>query len=118
MPPIASFAVFVAVIGLTEAVEGDTHGTHRDLPANLARCYPSVPPTATTPDPHIRSLPQGGTYRFTPVFTHDLGVVVCSIQPLLPYTPKPPRRDAAWYTWLHQKGFCQGVGTTARRKAQ
>lgn len=95
MPPIASFAVFVAVIGLTEAVEGDTYDTYRNSPGNAPHCHSSVLPAATTPDPHITSLPQGGTCHFAPVFTHDLEVSVCGNRLPFPYGLQMPRIGAA-----------------------
>jgi hypothetical protein len=64
MPPLASFAVFMAVIGLAEAVEGDAHATHRVFPASELRRRPPLSPPTAAPNACIRSLPQGGTPRF------------------------------------------------------
>jgi hypothetical protein len=68
MPPLASLAVSMAVIGLTEAVEGDAHEPHRDFPASALRRRPSLSPPTAAPNPGVKSLPQGGTSRFVPAF--------------------------------------------------
>jgi hypothetical protein len=69
MPPLASLAVSMAVIGLTEAVEGDAHETHRDFPASALRRRPSLSPPTAAPNPCIKSLSQGGTSGFVLAFS-------------------------------------------------
>jgi hypothetical protein len=97
MPPLASLAVSMAVIGLTEAVEGDAHETHRDFPASALRRRPSLSPPTAAPNPCIKSLSQGDIWFRPGFFAHHLGLVVCGTRPQFPYQLQPSRIDASWH---------------------